>query len=339
MGPAELAQVLAGLPRAHVSDERLLATWDGGEDAALWKIGDGRLGILTVDFITPVVDDPYAWGQIAAANSISDVFAMGGRPIIALNVVGFPTRKLGLDVLQKVLEGGFSKVQEAGAFLAGGHSVQDEEPKYGLVVYGEARENDAWRTTGARPGDALILTKPVGTGIAATAAKADMAEDPETITEALRWMTALNDVPAKLSEDLRRAVKAATDVTGFGLAGHILDMLGGTGQKDPNLNLQLFFKDVPLLPGVLDLADMGLVPEGSYRNRAAYEERVKITRKYSSAETDVLFDAQTSGGLLLAVSPDFAQATLRACRDAGFVYAAVIGEFTPGDGKGTLEVQ
>jgi selenide,water dikinase len=315
--------VLADIPPAD--DERILATWSGGEDAALWKIDDRRLGVLTVDFITPVADDPYVWGQIAAANSLSDVFAMGGRPVVALNVVGFPTKKLGLDILKKILDGGLSKTREAGAFLVGGHSVQDDEPKYGLAVYGEVTEDKVWRTGGARDGDALILTKPLGTGIAVTAVKAGMAENPETVSEAIRWMTKLNDLPPRLPEALHRAVHAATDVTGFGLAGHVLDMLGD------GLDLDLFQRDVPLITGVLELADMGLVPEGAYRNRAAYEGRVETSGK--RREADLLFDAQTSGGLLLAVSPERAEEMLAVCRAAGFDAAAVIGRFASGGGR------
>jgi selenide,water dikinase len=316
---------LAEIP--NIEDERVLATWSGGEDAALWKIDDRRLGVLTVDFITPVVDDPFVWGQVAAANSISDVFAIGGRPLLALNVVGFPTKKLELEVLKKILEGGFSKTREAGAFLGGGHSVQDEEPKYGLVVYGELETDRIWRTVGAREGDLLILTKPLGTGIAITAVKADMIEDPQTEAEATRWMTTLNDT-RKLGDDLCRAVRAATDVTGFGLAGHVLDMLGAG-----NLGLLLELENVPLLPGVLDLADAGMIPEGTYRNRIAYEDRVQMQGKFKEARVDLLFDAQTSGGLLLAVPPERAEEMLEVCRKAGFVYSSIIGRFTAGDAK------
>jgi selenide,water dikinase len=313
-----------------IDDERILATWSGGEDAALWKIDDRRLGVLTVDFITPVVDDPYVWGQVAAANSISDVFAMGGRPLVALNVVGFPTKQLELDVLKKILEGGLSKTREAGAFLVGGHSVQDDEPKYGLVVYGEVDADKIWRTAGAREGDVLILTKPLGTGIAITGVKADMIGDPGTAAETALWMTTLNALPPRLSESLHRAVHAATDVTGFGLIGHALDMLG---QDGAGLGLRLSLKDIPLIEGVLGLADMGLIPEGTYRNRAAYEDRVEYDGSLGRAETDVLFDAQTSGGLLLAVGAESADEMLRTCRGAGFGRAAEIGVFVRDGGE------
>lgn len=323
-----MAHILEGIPQ--IKDDRILATWDGGEDAALWKIDDKRLGILTVDFITPVVDDPYIWGQIAATNSISDVFAMGGRPIIALNIVGFPTQTLPLDVLKKILEGGFSKTREAGAFLLGGHSVVDSEPKYGMVVYGEVYAGSVWRTTGARAGDLLLLTKPVGTGIVATALKAGADGIAESTADAVKWMTTLNDIPLKLTDGLCRAVRAATDVTGFGLAGHILDMLSDRNER---LNLRLSLRDVPLLTGTLDLANEGFVPGGTHRNREAYNDKVKIDGRYSSAELDVMFDAQTSGGLLLAISPAHAGELLEACRAAGFHRTTVIGEFTSGEGN------
>ncbi len=289
----------------------------------MFEFDGGRLGILTVDFITPVSDDPFTWGQIAAANSISDVFAMGGRPVVALNVVCFPADTLGLDVLSRVLEGGFERVRSAGAFLAGGHSVQDSEPKYGLVVYGETEKGRLWRTTGALPGDKLILTKPLGTGIAVTAIKADMTEDESTITEAMHSMTALNML--SLPDGLHAKVHAATDVTGFGLAGHLLDMLGD------NLDCRIFAQSLPVIAGVQELADMGLIPEGSYRNRDAYEGFIDGTCERTIM--DVIFDPQTSGGLLLAVSPDSAEEILNHARLKGFERAEIVGEFVPGSGR------
>jgi selenide,water dikinase len=206
--------------------------------------------------------------------------------------------------------------------------VQDEEPKYGLAVYGEVDADKIWRTAGAREGDVLILTKPLGTGIAVTGIKAGMIDNPRAAEEAERWMTTLNALPPKLSDDLHRTVHAATDVTGFGLVGHILDML-----SEGNLNLRLELKNVPLLPGILDLADTGMIPEGTYRNRIAYEDRVQIEGEVREARIDLLFDAQTSGGLLLAVSPEEAEKMLKACQEAGFFHAAVIGGFSEGDGK------
>ena len=315
--------MLSGIPKEY--GDRVLASWNGNEDAAVFALDSERLGVLTIDFITPVVDDPYTWGQIAAANSLSDVFAMGGRPLVALNVVCFPTKSLELDVLKQILSGGFDRVRESGAFLVGGHSVQDDEPKYGLVVYGEVKRSELWRTTGAKECDKLILTKPIGTGIAITAIKADMIEDEATRTEATQSMKTLNDIA--LLPEMHEHVHAATDVTGFGLAGHILDMLG------ENLDCNVFLRKVPAISGVKDLADMGLVPEGAYRNQAAYESHVDVRGEFSRSDMDMLYDAQTSGGLLLAVSPEYADAVVNHVRRKGFGRAEVIGTFESGKGN------
>ena len=251
---------------------------------------------------------------------------MGGRPLIALNVVCFPTKYLELDVLKKILEGGFERVKKSGAFLVGGHSVQDDEPKYGLVVYGEVEKNKLWRTTGAKEGDKLILTKPIGTGIAITAIKAGMIEDEETQIEAAESMKTLNILD--LPDELHGSVHAATDVTGFGLAGHLSDMLW------ENINCNLFLKSIPALKGVKDLADMGLIPEGLYKNQEAYEKFVELeTKNFVQSDLDLLYDAQTSGGLLMAVAPENAEKLLNHAKSKGFNCAAVIGEFVNGTGK------
>ena len=315
--------MLSGIPKVY--GERVLASWNGNEDAAVFELDEQRLGVLTVDFITPVSDDPFTWGQIAAANSLSDVFAMGGRPVVALNVVCFPTKYLELEVLKTILEGGFDRVREAGAFLAGGHSVQDDEPKYGLVVYGEVEKARLWRTSGARSGDALILTKPLGTGIAITAIKADMLEDEATRTEAEASMKMLNNIA--LPGELHAHVHAATDVTGFGLAGHLHDMLG------ESLDFRLTLQKLPAIRGVKALADMGLVPEGAYRNQAAFDGFVDVRGEFVQSDMDMLYDAQTSGGLLLAVSAENAEAVLAHVKHKGFVSAEIIGTFTAGTGR------
>ena len=316
----------------QVYGDRVLASWNGNEDAAIFELDNERLGILTVDFITPVVDDAFTFGQIAAANSISDIFAMGGRPIVALNVVCFPTKYLELDVLKHILEGGFDKVRESGAFLVGGHSVQDDEPKYGLVVYGEVQKNKLWRTTGAKPGDKLILTKALGTGIAITAIKAEMIEDERTRLEATESMKRLNKLD--LTQELHDSIHSGTDVTGFGLAGHLADML------NENLDCNLRVSELPSIYGVKDLADMGLVPEGAYRNMAAYEKFIgyedsesESDKNFERSDLDLLFDAQTSGGLLLAVNPDKCEELLTHIKQKGFNCAKVIGEFKTGSGK------
>ncbi len=299
-----------------------MSSWNGNEDAAVFELDEERYGILTVDFITPVVDDPFTWGQVAAANSLSDVFAMGGRPIVALNVVCFPTKYLELDVLKDILAGGFERVKTSGAFLVGGHSVQDDEPKYGLVVYGEVRKSQLWRTTGAIPGDKLIITKPIGTGIAVTAIKADMIDDERTRTEATESMRKLNILG--LSDELHASVHAATDVTGFGLSGHLSDMLSD------DIDCNVFLRDIPSITGVKELADMGLVPEGAYRNQAAYEKFADFEGDFARSDVDMLYDAQTSGGLLLAVEPESSEALLNHVRQKGFERAEIIGEFRRG---------
>lgn len=282
-----------------------------------------------MDFITPVVDDPYQWGRIAAANSISDVFAMGGAPLVCLNVVAFPINCLPLESLAAVMRGGSDAVTESGAFLMGGHSVEDPEPKYGLCVFGEAERSCLWRTTGAKPGDAVILTKPVGTGVAATAIKGGMTDliDP---AEAVRWMGTLNDLPRHLSPELKRAIHAATDVTGFGLAGHALDMLSD-GTVDSHFELE----KIPLLTGVTEAASMGLLPAGAYRNQKLYAPHV--AGACGRPEEDFLYDPQTSGGLMLACDPRYADQILNAALANGFTRSQIIG--TCSEGNGTLHVE
>lgn len=251
---------------------------------------------------------------------------MGGRPLIALNVVCFPTKYLELDVLKKILDGGFERVRSAGAFLLGGHSVQDDEPKYGLVVYGEAEKSKLWRTSGACEEDKLILTKQIGTGIAITAIKAGMIENESTRIQAEESMKKLNMI--ELPDELHEHVHAATDVTGFGLAGHLSDML------NESLDCNLHIKSVPVIEGVKELADMGLVPEGAYRNQAAYESHVDVNENdFARSDLDMLYDAQTSGGLLLAVSPEMSDEILNHIRQKGFEFADIIGEFQTGTGK------
>lgn len=309
------------------SGGRLLTGWDHGEDAALWAIDENRVGILTLDFITPIVDDPELWGQIAAANALSDVFAMGGKPFVALNIVGFPVHCEPLELLEAVLKGGQSKVIEAGAVLAGGHSVEDEEPKYGLAVFGEAEKAKIWRVSGARPGDILILTKPLGTGLCTTAIKAGMADLLDT-RPVFDSMARLNDLPRHLDAGLHLAVKACTDVTGFGLAGHLLDMLSG-GRIDCLLDPEA----LPAFKGVLAAADMGLIPAGTYRNRELYSSRIDNLEKAPLSLQDLIFDPQTSGGLLLAVDPEAAQAFLELCQSGCAPESRAIGRFLDGTGR------
>lgn len=277
-----------------------------------------------MDFITPVVDSPEYFGKIAAANSLSDVYAMGGRPLIALNVVCFPTDCEPLDILKEILEGGARKAIEAGAMLAGGHSVQDEEPKYGLVVFGEVKKDMMWTVGTAKPGEVLILTKPIGTGIAVTAIKAGLFAE-ENIDAAVQSMAQLNSIPKVLSEDICRAVTACTDVTGFGLAGHALDLLSdGT-------SLEIEMERLPLLPGIGEMADMGLIPAGAYRNKEHSGSKVINESKMGIFAEDLLFDPQTSGGLLIAIPSVREKELLEQLHAGGFANSVRIGKFVPGD--------
>ncbi len=304
-------------------NESLIASWNRGEDAALWKIGEERVGILTVDFITPVVDSPEYFGKIAAANSLSDVYAMGGRPLIALNVVCFPTDCEPLDVLKEILNGGAQKAIEAGAMLAGGHSVQDEEPKYGLVVFGEVKKDRMWTVGTAGPGDVLILTKPIGTGIAVTAIKAGLFSE-ENVNAAVQSMSKLNSIPSILSECICKAVTACTDVTGFGLAGHSLDLLSeGT-------SLEIEMDRLPLLPGIKEMADMGLIPAGAYRNKEHSGPKVMNESKMGIFAEDLVFDPQTSGGLLMAIPEEYEEELLKQLNAGGFPHSERIGQFVEG---------
>lgn len=301
-----------------------MASWNRGEDAALWSIDEKRLGVLTIDFITPIVDSPLKFGEIAAANSLSDVYAMGGRPIIALNVVCFPTACEPLSVLKEILLGGANKVIEAKAMLAGGHSVQDEEPKYGLVVYGEVDRDKMWAVGKAAVGDALILTKPLGTGIAVTAIKAGIfsAENVEAATES---MAQLNSIPPILSDEIRGAVSSCTDVTGFGLAGHALDL------PAEGVSVKIAMASLPLLPGIEEMANMGLIPAGSYSNKKHSGAKVFNNSSFGQFAEDLIFDPQTSGGLLLSIPERLAEKLLDELQQAGFIAAKRIGYFVEGD--------
>lgn len=277
-----------------------------------------------MDFITPVVDSPEYFGKIAAANSLSDVYAMGGKPLIALNVVCFPTDCEPLDVLKQILNGGAQKAIEAGAMLAGGHSVQDEEPKYGLVVFGEVKKDRMWTVGTAKPGDVLILTKPIGTGIAVTAIKAGLFSD-ENIDAAVQSMAKLNSIPKVLSEDICRAVTACTDVTGFGLAGHALDLLSD------GASLEIEMESLPLLPGIGEMADMGLIPAGAYRNKEHSGSEVINESRMGIFAEDLIFDPQTSGGLLIAIPSELEEELIKQLHAGGFNWSVRIGKFVEGD--------
>lgn len=263
------------------------------DDAAIYKVTDDIAMIQTVDFFTPIVDDPYMFGQIAAANSLSDVWAMGGEPAVALNIVGFPNC-LDPAILGEILAGGADKVKEAGAVLVGGHSVQDDEPKYGLCVSGFVHPDKIFKNYGCRPGDVLVLTKQIGSGIVNTAIKADFAS-PAAIREAQMVMASLNKKGKQIVE--KYDVSACTDITGFGLLGHCVEMASAS-----EVTFELKVKDIAYLADAIDYAKMGLVPAGAYKNRRYSINQVEMG-SVEEHYLDLLYDPQTSGGLLISVSP------------------------------------
>lgn len=279
----------------------LLVGTETSDDAAVYKINDDLAMIQTVDFFTPVVDDPYLFGQIAAANALSDVYAMGGEPKVALNLAAFPDC-LDIEILGEILKGGADKVIEAGAVLAGGHTISDNEPKYGLCVSGFVDPKLMWKNYGAEAGDVLILTKPLGTGILSTAIKGELASEDE-IEAAVKNMTYLNryarDVAAGFS------IHSCTDITGFGIAGHAMEMAKGSEKT-----LILDTGSLPVLKGVQAYTEMGLIPAGAYRNREYLEEDVE-SRISGTWQEDLIYDPQTSGGLLIAVSEEEAPELLK----------------------------
>jgi selenide, water dikinase len=269
-----------------------------------------------------VVDDPYWFGQIAAANALSDVYAMGGTPKTALNLVAFPVHQMDLAILRRILEGGMDKLAEAGAVLIGGHSIEDKELKYGLAVTGVVHPARVLVKRNLRAGDRLILTKPLGTGIVNTAIKADMASR-DLVDGVIRLMAALNREAADAM--MRFDVHACTDVTGFGLLGHLAEMVAGSGME-----AQVFADQVPVIPEALEFAAMGLVPAGAYKNREFREPMIHIAGTIARSLQDILFDPQTSGGLLICVPEDQASGLVTALQDAGVGAAAQIGEVLGG---------
>lgn len=269
------------------------------DDAGVYRISPTCALVETADIITPLVDDPFTFGRIAAANAVSDVYAMGGRPVTAMNLVFFPASLLSPEILREILAGGQSVLQEAGVCLVGGHTVEDDELKYGLSVTGLIAPDEIIRNSTARPGNLLILTKPLGTGIISTAVKGEMAP-AESSEEAIRWMTTLNAKAAELMRECSAC--AATDVTGFGLIGHAAEMAQGAGATI-RLNLPL----IPLMPGIPELVADGMVPAGCYRNRHHYLPLLNPHDISDDSALLPLFDPQTSGGLLIALEPDDAR--------------------------------
>lgn len=310
--------MLCHLPKFE--SERLLVGLETSDDAAVYQLNDEMALIQTLDFFTPIVDDPYQFGQIAAANSLSDVYAMGGTPLIALNIVAFPSC-LPVEVLGEILKGGADKVKEAGALLVGGHSIEDNEPKYGLSVTGLVHPDKVLANATAKIGDVLILTKPVGVGILNTCIKEALLEQ-RLVDEAIRVMATLNKTSGELMTQI--GANACTDITGFGLIGHALEMAEGS-----KVSIELDSMTVPIMEGALENAEMGLVPAGTYRNRAYAGDRVWLDPNLSEALVDVLYDPQTSGGLLISLDPERADALEALYRDHLETAFARVGRVIP----------
>jgi|RhiMethySRZTD1v2_1073278.scaffolds.fasta_scaffold52006_2 selenide,water dikinase len=329
MGPKALAQVLRPLAGLFAAEEHpeLLAGLESPDDALVWKLDDERALVQTADFFTPVVDDPYAFGAIAAANALSDIYAMGATPLFALNIVGFPDT-VDPKVLAEILRGGAEKVKEAGAVIAGGHTVTDSEPKYGLAVTGIVHPARILTKGGALPGDVLLLTKPIGTGIVTTAAQRDKAT-PEQLEAAVASMTRLSATASRILVESYPAVHALTDITGFSLMGHAHEMAHLSGCA-----LRFDWDALPLLPGALDLARAGIATGGGQRNLDHYGDFVEYKRSSEMWELGVLFDPQTSGPLLAAVDPREASKVADRLRSRGEP-AWVVGEALEGN-AGTI---
>jgi selenide, water dikinase len=320
LGAAELGRVMERVTPA--TDDRVLVGYGGSDDAGVYLLSDDVAIVSTVDFFTPIVDDPYDFGRIAATNALSDVYAMGGRPLIALNVVAFP-EDLDLDILARILEGGASVARAAGVSVIGGHTIKDAEPKYGMAVTGIVDPQRIVTNAAARPGDVLVLTKPLGTGILTTALKRGAIADHD-LRQAVDAMTTLNDRAAEAM--LAARAHAATDITGFGLLGH-----GGGMARASGVRFDIDANAVPFMARVLELIDAGVVPGGTRHNAETHAEFTDFAESVPQAARIGLSDAQTSGGLLISVAPDDLSALVAGLQKTGTL-AAVVGKVREGSG-------
>ncbi|MBW6408728.1 selenide, water dikinase SelD [Clostridium weizhouense] len=291
IGPGVLHNVLSSLPK--FKDENLLVGFDNNDDACVYKVSDDKVVIQTVDFFPPMVDDPYTFGQIAAANALSDIYAMGGNPAIAMNLMCFPSC-IDISIMHDILAGGYDKVKEAGAIIAGGHTIADPIPKYGLCVSGFAHPNEILSNSNAKTGDVLLLTKPLGIGIMNTATKAGLLSESK-IKEVTSIMSTLNKYAKECISGLD--IHSCTDVTGFSLIGHSYEMASGSDKT-----IEIFSDSVPIIEGALEYAKMGIIPEGMYNNLDYLKDKFTLGSNISQELQDVLIDPQTSGGLLLSIS-------------------------------------
>ena len=315
MGPGALTEILQDLP--NVKDRDLLVGYDSSDDAAVYRVSDDVAVIETVDFFTPIVDDPYLFGQIAAANALSDVYAMGGEPRVAMNLLCVPNCLPKEDV-RAILEGGHSKAVEAGCVIAGGHTIQDNEPKYGLCVTGFVHPERILKNVGAQPGDVLVLTKPIGSGVLTTALKADLisASSRDAVYAHMATLNkAAGDAVRQVSD-----VHACTDITGFGLLGHSFEMAEGSG-----VTIRLHGKALPLMDEALGMAEMGIIPSGAYRNMDYVKPHLAVLPSAQQALLDLAADPQTSGGLLVALPREQAERLLSLLRPFA-PWSAIVGE-------------
>lgn len=309
----------------------LLVGYETSDDAGVYKLTEDIALIQTLDFFTPIVDDPYAFGQIAAANALSDVYAMGGQPLTAMNIVCFPIKDMPKEVLKEILRGGLDKIHEAGVILVGGHSVDDPEIKYGLSVTGIIHPDKILTNKGAQVGDALILTKSLGTGVLATAVKGNLASK-KAIKKLIEVTTTLNARAAEVMRSFH--VHACTDVTGFGLAGHLLELARASKKE-----IVLWSHKVPVIPEALDYAAMGLIPAGSYANKYFCESLVEIDKSIPTLTLDMLFDAQTSGGLIISLPETEATDCWQKLQCEGVKEAAIIGQVVSNHDHGRIKIE
>lgn len=299
-------------------DPKVLVGLDTSDDAGVYQLSEEVALVQTVDFFTPIVDDPYAFGQIAVANALSDVYAMGGTPITGMNLVAFPIKTLSTSVLKEILLGGLSKMKEAGVALVGGHSIEDPEIKYGLAVTGLIHPKKILTNAGAKVGDKLVLTKALGTGIIATALKGQMASE-EAVQKIIESMGTLNRVASEWMVKLE--AHACTDITGFSFLGHALEMASAS-----QVGLEIQSEAVPIFPEALEYAKFGLVPGGGYANRQFFSCRVESPSKIPEVLLDIFYDPQTSGGLLISLPPERAEELVAVLKREGHPYTSIVGE-------------
>lgn len=313
-----------------ISHPNLLVGIETADDAGVYKLNDDVALVQTLDFFTPIVNDPYHFGRIAAANALSDVYAMGGKPLTAMNIVCFPVKDMPKEILKEILRGGLEKIHEANAVLVGGHSVDDQELKYGLSVTGIVHPEKILTNSRAKVGDKLILTKPIGTGIIATAVKGKQA-GPNAMETMIKVTSTLNYKASQVM--LKYETHACTDVTGFGLGGHLLEMA-----RASHVEIAINTEKIPIMPEVKKYALMGLIPAGSYATKHFCEHMVEIKPEVETVFTDLIFDPQTSGGLVISIKPDQADACLHELIDEGIQSAAIIGEVIGPHPKGKLQI-